>query len=275
MTFTGDSVVKWEKVQAMASLLLEEQMERGGKLSHQSRHGFSLACCSGIQYGRSKAAWMVCLSSEVAHKYWLAFAAYAKNCTRVDLACTVWYKDDANERIPATYDACVKAGGKAAANRTTLIRNERKGHTIYVGSRASAQFGRLYDKWRQQNKSDHYRNALRFEVEYKKPLSGEVMRWLMLEERNSEQISAKVLNWFADRQVSTPEICTIPDNAIQYPRMETPIEKKLEWLRKTVKPVYRQLVAAGFQIEADGSIGLTDDLITYGDNQEAPQNVNG
>ena len=93
-------------------------------------------------------------------------------------------------------------------------------------------------------------------------MSGEVCRWLLEKDPGTEQIAARVLNWFSDRSINVPDICTKMESAIQYPPKETNIDKKIAWLRKTVRPVYRQLVALGFQIEADGSIGVSDDAIT-------------
>jgi len=246
----------------MAQSLWAEQLDRGEKAFQAKRHGFSMSCIAGVQYGKGKDGWMVVLSGELAKAYWMPFAAYAKNVTRLDLQTTIWYENDTEGQIEAIQEQAWLAGNKKTRNSMTLIKNAKKGDTLYYGSRSSAQFGRLYDKWRQQKYSPSFRNALRYEVEFKKPLSGAAVQWLLADLPDSEGISAKVLNWFSDRGISVPDICTNSNNAIQYPAEVTPIEKKLEWLQKTVRPVYRQLVARGFQIEADGSIGVSDDSIT-------------
>lgn len=262
ITLTGDKQASWEAVQGMAQTLWAEQVARGNKAFQTSRHGFALSCIAGVQYGKGKEGWMIVLSGELAQAYWMPFAAYAKNVSRVDLQTTIYYERDTAGMIEDIHKQAWLDGSKKTRNAMSIILNGKKGDTLYYGSRTSSQFGRIYDKWRQQKYSPTFKNAVRFEVEFKKPLSGEAVRWMLEEMPNAEQISAKVLNWFSDRGISAPQICTEANNAIQYPAKETPIDKKLDWLKKTVRPVYRQLVALGFQIEADGSIGVSDDAIT-------------
>jgi hypothetical protein len=262
ITLTGDKQASWEAVRGMAQTLWAEQVARGNKAFQTSRHGFALSCIAGVQYGKGKEGWMIVLSGELAQAYWMPFAAYAKNVSRVDLQTTIYYERDTAGMIEDIHKQAWLDGSKKTRNAMSIILNGKKGDTLYYGSRTSSQFGRIYDKWRQQKYSPTFKNAVRFEVEFKKPLSGEAVRWMLEEMPNAEQISAKVLNWFSDRGISAPQICTEANNAIQYPAKETPIDKKLDWLKKTVRPVYRQLVALGFQIEADGSIGVSDDAIT-------------
>lgn len=267
LTITGKTFSSWEKVQGMALSLWEDQAGRGNKHFYQSRHGFSMNCCGGVQYGKSKQGWMVVLQSDLANKFWMPFAAYATNITRVDLQATIFYENDPASTISDLYLEREENPKRKGETNTTLILGQDRGDTLYVGSRASAQFGRIYDKMRQSKMSSHYENALRFEVEFKKPMSGEVMRWLLTEDPTSEQICAKVLNWFALRGIEVPNICTSGDNAIQLPNKETPIESKLRWLRSTVRPVYRQLKLLDLQTMADDAIGVTDDIQTVSNTQ--------
>lgn len=262
LTVTGTSLSAWERVGGMALTLASEQIERGERPRQTRRHGYHITTVGQIEYGTGSQGWMVVLRGELAEKYWMPFSAYATNVTRVDLQSTVWMETYNADAIKEIFSKAQSLYTGSRPPNVTLIDNQRKGHTLYYGSRASAQFGRVYDKYAQQNKDASYLNAIRYEVEFKKPLAGEVMRWLLMKEPRVDEITARVFSWFADRNIETPLDLTIPDNAIQYPRKETPIEKKLEWLRKSVRPVYRQLVALGFQIEADGNIGVTDDAIT-------------
>lgn len=267
ITVTGTDLGRWDKIQNLAYQLLEQGFLNGETIRKSSRHGFSLKGVAGVQYGSGAGGWMVSLSGDEARRHWMAFAVFAKNVTRLDLQVTVWYNSDQVDTIRNLHkEALRNASGKPKRN-LTHIDNGKKGSTLYIGSRASSQFGRIYDKQRQQKNKLGFQNAIRFEVEYKKPLSKEVCRWLMLQERTPDEMAARVLDWFAARGIEVPQIGTSADNAIQVGKEPTPLENKLNWLRKTVRPVYRQLVALGYQVEADGSIGITDDLITYGDEE--------
>lgn len=246
----------------MAASLGGAELEIGERASYHARHGYRLTSIGRVEYGQGSQGWLVSLKGELARKFWLPFVAYAKNITRLDLQATVWYTEDQAGLMAELREGIRLSGQKSAYDKTTLIDNKAKGCTLYYGSRASSQFGRIYDKWRQQNKSDHYRNAVRFEVEYKKPLAQEIVTWLLRTDASEIDMAARVFGWFSERYISVPLDLTIRDNAIQFPQRETPIDKKLEWLQKTVRPVYRQLVALGYQIEADGSIGVTDNAIS-------------
>lgn len=275
ITVTGDRPNSWDCVSGMAMTLWEQQTNAGYKNSYVTRHGFSLSCVSGIQFGKSKGGWMIVLTGELARSYWRPFAAYGKNVTRLDLQSTIYYENDAQSQIKAIHRKAYDEGDKRQREKMTLIDNPKKGDTLYYGSRSSPQFGRVYDKYREQKKHPAYLHAIRYEVEYKKPISGQIVQWLLDKDPQDDVIVSRVLNWFTSRGISVPEICTNPDDAIQYPQKETPIEKKLQWLRKSVRPVYRQLVAAGFQIEADGSLGVSDDAITLQPIERGQENGNG
>lgn len=262
VTLTGQGVDIWERVQGMAQSILFEESAKGHRINYQSRHGFSMTNCGGVQYGKNHSHWMVCLSGVTARRYWMPFSAYADNCTRIDLQATVWYNEHDTRAIERVWEKAVDDRGEAIAKKATLIVNRLKGSSLYFGSRASAQFGRLYDKWLQSGKEPHYLNALRYEVEYKKPLSGQVLQWLLKDDPPDDRIGARVFNWWGERGISVPLVETISDNAIQFPERNSPLENKLEWLRKSIRPVYRQMKLAGLQTEADEAIGVTEDIQT-------------
>jgi Replication initiation factor len=260
ITLTGQGFHAWERVKGMAETVLFEEAERGNKIQHFTRHGFSLSGCGGIQYGRSSGDWMVILSSERASKFWMPFAAYSNRCSRIDLQATIWYNSYNPTVVEEVYDRAMVDSEGDIARKITFIKNQRGGDTLYVGSRASAQFGRVYDKYAQQRKKKQWEFALRYEVEYKKPLSGETIKWLLKENPDSQQIASSVFTWFSTRGIHTPQITTNGENAIQFPERTSPLANKIEWLRRSVRPVYNQLRMAGFQTEADEALGVTENI---------------
>lgn len=262
VTLTGTNFNAWEKVQDMALSIHGELENQGFKEYYQTRHGFRMKSITGIQFGKGYNGWMVVLTGGIAAKFWMPFAAYATNITRIDLQATIWYNSDCEEFIWGLWEKALADLPKRERDKMTLIDGGKRGDTLYFGSRASQQFGRVYDKQRQSGNDPNWQNAIRYEVEYKKPLSGEVMRWMLDKDPTQEEIVARVFDWFTARGIHVPEISTVPISAIQSPRKETPIENKLAWLRKTVRPVYRQLVMLGYQVDADGAIGTSDDAIT-------------
>ena len=258
ITCTGETWNSKERVGAMATALLDDGMLMGQKLFRQSRSGYHLSCIDGIQWGSGTRGWMVCLHGELARKHWMTFYVYAKNCSRIDVQTTVRYKNYHPGIIQDMYQSGQKEVGNKWLNHATLILNTKKGSTLYYGSRTSAQFGRIYDKAKRSNGEELFDNSIRFEVEYKKPLSGQVAAWLCDKSPDMAGITDHVLTWFSERGINCPRVFSTADNAIQFPKGGKGIEEKLAWLKKSIAPTYKQLVLAGYQTEADDALGVTE-----------------
>jgi hypothetical protein len=246
----------------MAMALLEEGMATGQRLTKTSRNGYSISGVDGIQWGTGKQGWMVCLFGETARRYWLSFYAYCKNCSRLDLQATLAYRDYDAGIIPKMYEQGQIEIGEKFHDKATLILSQNRGSTLYIGSRTSSQFGRVYDKHAQSKLNPLFDKCIRFEVEYKKPRSTQMAAELCRELPTQAGITDLVLNWFDHRGVIPPQVYASSDNELEIGRNVTTNEKRLEWLRKVVRNTYHQLRLAGLQSEADDAIGVTADIMT-------------
>jgi len=260
ITLTGETYASKMRVSAMATALLEDGLLMGQKLQRTSRNGYQLSSVDGLQWGTGNRGWMVCLSGQMARKHWLIFYAYSKNCTRLDLQATIAYRDYGPGIIEGLHKRAQELVGEPYAKHATIIQSGPRGDTLYYGSRTSSQFGRVYDKSKQSKLSEQFDNCIRFEVEYKKPLSGQIATWLCDKAPDEKGMTDKVLSWFFERGIEGPAIYSYSDNEPQMWRKESSLERKLSWLRTTVRPTYRQLKLAGFQVEADEALGATDDI---------------
>jgi DNA relaxase NicK len=136
-----------------------------------------------------------------------------------------------------------------------LIQSEDRGDTLYVGSRASDQLGRLYDKGRQSGE-DAYKDCWRWEVQYRRGPAMSVVRALLQTECEASAIAATVARWFTDRGVSAgyhtsgqPLLATgvriVPDD-----------ERWLAWARRCVAPRAKGLaVRYGWRYVAETLVG--------------------
>lgn len=257
VTFTGKDPRQKSKIMEQASNLADLLQTKGhGPGKHLvQRGGYEIIKWPGFSYGLGPQGYIVTLSSLLASKYWLPFAAYAERCTRIDLQVTFEFKTDPLGLISNEYEGIM--GDKSVDGRRnySLIKNRKGGQTLYVGSRSSTQFGRLYDKSR-QDKSGQWVNAVRYEVQFNKPASSEVMRKLMNHYDDEDYIGDLVLSWFERRAVTPPRLPSSLINEIRVQTEQNPFEKKLEWLRSSVRPVVMMLGAAGLISDVEDALGI-------------------
>lgn len=181
-----------------------------------------------------------------------------QNAPRLDIQVTLWYQDD----IAATLiDASVAA--------TLAHRDQRKlppyavqrratfgdGDTLYIGSRTSDKYVRIYDKMREK-KEPEYENSIRFEVE----LKGEIARMYVHECDDAfpqqEWWYSKVRTILRGYGISLPD-CVPETYAVPEYKKEVPtVDSRLAWLSSQVAPTVAKLVASGNVGDAIDALGL-------------------
>lgn len=238
---------------------LEESIETGSDVGQWEKHGYTGWYCNGARWGRRDADDLMQLSSDTAGHYWLEYLALADNVSRIDLAVTLKF-DQNNARLVAKQFEQLKE----ESERTKLIckysRTEglKEGYTLYVGSRSSAQFGRLYDKQAESHNAEHWLNCLRWEVEFKKPLAWEVAQNLASSPHRDQLIYQRVYGWFTDRYVYVPDLGSAKVAPLAIPRKVLPDDKRLAWLARQVRPTVEKLQARGLDLEVKKALGILD-----------------
>jgi len=166
-------------------------------------------------------------------------------CTRVDLALTVWLEQDDPGRAGRAREqsTAVRESDPASKVKTiTFIDGCGAGDTLYLGSRTSELFGRVYDKGRESN-APEYAFAWRYEVEYK-GLSARAFlaEWSTAVNRRAWELGV-VLSWFKDRGIEVPvQAESVACTRVEVPKHRTDPEKTMEWLRTGVAPSVRRLL---------------------------------
>lgn len=215
-----------------------------------------------MQWGYDKhLGYIVIISGSAAERYWDRLSPADGRVTRLDLCVDFIHKDI--EYLARDLFDNISIDRREQKPGLSLFIGPEGGDTLYVGSRQSQQFGRLYDKGVESGTSPpgHYWRA---EVEYKKPLSGLMARELVQEtgEQRVQAIADTVINWFCDRSV--PVLGSeAGDRAIQISVEQriTTSEKKLAWLRTQVGPTVRQLVSLGLGKEVLKSLLIDEDAL--------------
>lgn len=217
---------------------------------------------ASMQWGYEKhLGYIVIISGSDADRYWERLSPVDARVTRLDL-CVDFVHKDIEYLARDLFDSIEEERRKQKPGLSLFIGPEG-GDTLYVGSRHSQQFGRLYDKGVESGTSPpgHYWRA---EVEYKKPLAGLMAKELSEEtsEGRVQAIADTVVNWFCDR-----DIPVLGDEAgeraiqISVEQRITTADRKLAWLRTQVGPTVRQLVSLGLGKEVMKSLLIDENTL--------------
>lgn len=261
VTLTGKTEQSYTQPFIWAAEYTDAQRRAGSKEWRQNRHGFKMLNIGQIAYGRRDEEWMFVAWGAATRKTFYRVAPFASNCTRLDLQVTMWYDEYDGSEVAQMYWSTLKAEENGRPVGIVYIKSDPGGDSLYVGSRTSSQMGRIYDKWEQSKHDEEYKNCVRFEVEYKKPLSKVVCDLILDEDWGASQIYENVLGWFQKRGVPVDKFGTFRESAIQTPKEVTTPEKQLAWLERQVKPTYQQLVFRGYEQEAQEALGISPKII--------------
>jgi len=145
--------------------------------------------------------------------------------------------------------------------RETKIIESQTGDTLYIGSRASGRYGRIYDKSLAYGVGLGY--VYRFEIETKKLVAPALFKrlfpenedttysWDRFPHRVRKIIQSQMLAWGVNIRLS--------DGTSEVIKAETRIstvESQLQWLSRTVAPMVTRLSNAGYKQEAFEAISL-------------------
>lgn len=221
--------------------LVEESDEYKGRWKREKRLQYEGVSRDGVFIGdaiqRGKRHWMVQASGEIAD--WLAPRIHGDgyNVTRLDLQVTI--------RKPYTFDSrqCYdrltgwESGGRQ--RNVSIVQSGDGYDTIYVGSRSSDRFTRIYIK-----PTDSLVDCLRFEVEYKADHAKSIFNGLRggyadindilaLEVESMPELTGGATAQFLSVLEGKPSKPPIKRVAAQ--------SSTLEWLRKQVTPTIKRL----------------------------------
>lgn len=220
---------------------------------------------TGVRWGTRAEDDIAIASGMDAAQWWQQLAGFRDNCSRVDLAVTVFPPF-------AMYDVAARAyssmggwnGNNSQKRKACFLHNNAGGQTLYIGSRSSDQFGRLYDKSAQLRPPRPAGTIWRYEVEFKHQRAEVVLKSLIASEsaqRFPDSIVPTLYDWFEERFVQPifTRNCTVPVLPTQLQATVTTDQMKLEWLRRQVGPAVRKLVQRGYADQLRELFTLTEE----------------
>lgn len=212
--------------------------------------GYSGRAYDGIRYGLRKNEAIAMLSGPTCQALWDKIAPSRDACTRIDLAVTIELAETDKSLASVAYQQALDG----ISQTNSIVTNSQGGTTVYLGSRTSKFFGRIYDKGAEQGMPPG--NVWRYELECKKPNSEHIVARLLETEDTASFVGEYVARWFEARGVAIPWFRSDVECAIELQTIVSSNDRTLEWLRTQVRPAIGRLLIAGMEGEVRDALGL-------------------
>lgn len=203
-------------------------------------NGYRGWCSEGVRLGARSEGCIVSLSGLKCGENWHEAFTTAEHCSRLDLAVDVYLDPEMPTLTRDCYESLLHVPpGNGRPAKRTLIVNSDGGSTLYIGSRTSDRFARLYDKGIEQ-KTHPAGKWWRLELEIKGNSSHPAAEQLAAAEIHNAVCLATVADYFQQRAgVIIPHADTL---AVRYcQRAPTTIERRLLWLSHQVRGTVLEL----------------------------------
>jgi DNA relaxase NicK len=208
------------------------------------------------------------LSSFQAEDQWRDSVRAAENITRLDLAVDTYFDPPVPALSAKIYrDARHMPSVNGKPPKKTLYVDTEGGSTLYIGARASENFGRLYDKGAKE-KACPSGTWWRWEVEFKGRVACVHADALVHRDDHAVAIVREVAHWFSRRTghsyTSSDEPLTVVGS-----RPPSTLERQLHWLASGVRPTVAILIERVGLERVLCALGLTPQSVVNQPDQPA------
>lgn len=240
-------------------------MKSGHHPENWTFKGYAGLSIGSARWGTREDSDIAILSGHEAYVNWLPFAMLARNVSRLDLQVTVTLQRPWTELATQAYDWLENNPDLRRKNLTyTILNNTNGGVTLYVGSRASDQYGRFYDKGKEQSKDAEKGIKWRYEVEFKGDRAKKVLDQLKMQcakEDVENAIASTVYVWFVAREIPPVWSINAQPMSLDMKATVTSDELKLDWITRQVRPTIRRLMDHGKSEELMIALGLDKNFL--------------
>lgn len=256
LTMTAAGTVERQDLEALATEIVQAQQTAGAEVKPWGHWGYSGFGTRHAHYGQRPDSDCLVLSSALADDYLSRAVPLASHISRLDSCVTARAPEADDSLIVGGYDAgrnAVFRGGHKPAFE--LLQHSQRGVTLYVGSRASRTFGRLYNKHR-ESELDYYAGCFRYEVEQKNDVANCRALDLAAGTDRGDKVKRDVYAFFANRGVE-PIFAPGDGRLSASPyRPHTDDQRRLLWLAGQVRTSVKALIERGHGQEVLDALGL-------------------
>ncbi len=256
ITATTREARKLPAGRTLAQTLLVAEQRQGEDVRPFEWMGYRGLACGAVTWGERDDGFLLRLSSHCAATHWRTVALTSDNVSRLDLAVTARpVAPDPQTGPRAWQQAIAWTEEHNPAGVVTQVTDNRGGYTVYLGSRTSERFARLYDKGA-ESRTGEYEGAWRWELELKKELAWRTFGQLVAAQSAEPLIRATVHAHFRARGLAVPWTANGASVGASIARRPSDSAVRRRWLREQVRPsVVRVIEEAGIEALL-GDLGL-------------------
>ncbi len=181
-------------------------------------------------------------------------------CTRIDLQATVRDEraPDARIRLELGEVLGARSGKEGRPVSVRHIQGYGSGDSLYIGSRTSPKFYRIYNKEAESAQASEFMGCVRYELEAKNGTAERAFWWLVDNARRENGVLELLTSSLRDVGINTLEGGNfVPSEFWRVVPRETDAERQLLWLQKSVAPVVRKLNSQGLMVDCLQALGLS------------------
>ena len=237
------------------------ERSKGNFVKPWSGYGYSGLKVGQFHCGERPDGRCVMLSGELAHESWARFAATASNVSRLDIEVTGRCGRQPAAEIARLLRAARGFSPPTGRPRKVGLRREwPQGMTLYLGSRQSAVYMRIYDKGAESG-DDYYAGCVRIEAELKKGASAFMAAYLLRSPDREQAVCVRLSQLLAgsgggSQLLNDTRYQLILTDLQRSPRCLSDIATSLSWLTTQVSPTVKRLIDAGEKEKVLEALGL-------------------
>jgi len=242
---TAEKPEEKSSMQSRAMLLMVEEGTHGYDVKTAGMIGFLGKKTKHVFYGQRQEWAMFQVSGYMAREWTNSLLATPGKATRLDLQVTVRLPGAVTETIQQAEASSIAA--KPADGRhwqTRLVRTDGRAQTVYIGSRTSEYFGRIYDKYAESG-DEVYRDCVRYEVEVKGDAARDMWAALKASPRAHQNMISFVIAWFHAHGVEIAIDVPLAPPELPKKQVQHEDERRLGWLFHQVSGTVAKLCAGG------------------------------
>lgn len=236
---------------------LSQEEKRGMDQRAWTFSGYRGLAAGSVQFGDRDDGVCFRLGSHMAKKNWRTVFETCRRASRIDLQYTLRFECDPAQIIARHYRQAKREKKRCPGGPSfSMFSPSDTSSTLYLGSRSSDVFMRIYDKWR-ESKSDAWSKCVRFEMELKNNPATSFAHSLLTEGSDGGPIIAEISRLLEGRG-QTPWITETRRASFDAPLPASDDSRSLTWLATQVAPVLERLFEKGKGEEALRALKLLE-----------------
>lgn len=224
-------------------------------------HGYTGWEMAGVRWGKRPDGTIVQVHGAWAQTYCEEVDIIGYNVSRVDIALDIWHEKPQSEVITLHKVAALasREGRAERPYKVAYVNGFGDGDTLYLGSRSSETYVRIYDKEAESNGAEEYKRCVRYEVECKGDTAAAALERCRSGRYHSRSIAETVLWYLRRRGVDVRIDDLVPGQP--RPNADTPrpnVDATLAWFRNQVRPSVVRALRAVDRESILEALGLTE-----------------